>query len=473
MAHSDSPGDDQTMELGETTGQLATYLSELTYDDLPEEAVELEKRHILDTLGCILYGTTTPWVQKVVDALEAHEETGRGSVSVPTTGIKLPPARAALVNGTASHSMDYDDYCQDAGVHAGSATIPVALAYAQTADRAVSGEEFLTAVAVGVETSIRSGYGIGRDSLLRGWHIAGWTGAFGGAATAVNLFELDEDRAAHALAVAATQGCGLMGAAYGSEVKRFHMGKAAEAGYLGAALAHNDFTGDTRIFADRWGSIGRTMSEEFDVAAVTEGLGETYELLEKLSFKPYPSTGQVHPPTDAVTEILEEQGLSGADIESVTIHVTTAAKDKAGWKFEPADVMSAQANIQYAVATLLVDDEITIEAYTPEAIHRPAVLDRIKDVEMVADDSLEGDDPAFDRYNTVVEVTTCDGETHNGEMSVPRGFPQNDMTEAELLTKFREQASYVLSNEAVGDVIEFVTALEDQSDVRGLFDLLE
>lgn len=449
---------------------LARFAATTTFSDLPDAVVERQRWHVLDTIGCILYGSTTPWVRKVVDSLDDLGETG--AASVLGSNVPVAPARAALVNGTASHSMDYDDYCQDAGVHAGSATVPVALAYAETSDEPVSGEEFLTAVAIGVETSIRSGYGIGRDSLLRGWHIAGWTGAFGGAATAVSLFGLDEDRAAHALAVAATQGCGLMGAAYGSEVKRFHMGKAAEAGYLGASLARNDFTGDTRIFAERWGSIGTTMSEDYDVAAVTEGIGETYEILEKLSFKPYPSTGQVHPPTDAVADVLEDEGLSGSDVKSVTIRVTSAAKDKAGWEFEPLDVMSAQANIQYAVATLLVDGEITIEAYTPEAIQRESVLIRVDDITIVADDSLEGDDPAFDRYNTVVEVATHDGETFTRARSVPRGFPQNDMTEEELLAKFREQASFVLDDDVTEDVIKFLTTLEDQSDVRDLLDLL-
>lgn len=473
MSTSDSPSEDQRMEAGETTGQLSNYLTELTFNDLPEEAVELEKRHLLDTLGCILYGTTTPWVRKVIDALEAHEETGHSSVSVPTTGIKLPPARAALVNGTASHSMDYDDYCQDAGVHAGSAVVPAILSYAQSADQTVSGKKAITALAAGVEIAVRSGYGIGRGSLFDGWHIAGWTDAFGGAATAGVLLDLDEERMAHALALAGTQGAGLMGAAYGAEVKRFHMGKAAESGYLGAILAEQSFTGDTKIFQERWGGIGHTMSDDYDIPAITDELGETYEFLSKLTFKPFPSVGQTHPPATAIKQIVEDNDLDPSGITDVRVRVTDTAKEKAGWKFEPEGVMSAQGNMQYAIATYLVDGEIRIDAYTEEAIRRSEVLERIDDIEIVADSTLVEDDTGFNsRYKTTVEAETADGNIYSATVSTPPGFPENPMSDEELVNKFTEQAAYVLDDEDINAVVKFVMNLEEQDDFAEIFQYL-
>jgi 2-methylcitrate dehydratase PrpD len=461
----------QTHIMGSVTGELADYLANLSYTDVPDDALERERWHILDTLGCILYGSTTPWVRKLIAALDGIGKSG--TASVLGTDVSFSPDRAALVNGTASHSMDFDDYCQDAGVHAGSATVTTALAYADAAAEPVSGREFLTAVAAGVETSIRTGYGIGRGSLLRGWHIAGWTGAFGGAATTGVLTGLTRDQMAHALALAGTQGAGLMGAAYGSEVKRFHMGKAAESGYLGTALAEQNFTGDTHIFEERWGSIGTTMSEDYDPDAVTADLGSKYELLEKLSFKPYPSTGQCHPPTDALAEILETQKLVNEDVTNVTIRLTKAAKEKAGWPYEPLDVMSAQANMQYPLGTLLVDGEVTIESYTPEAVARPAVLDAIEErIDLVVDDFLEVGDPSFARYNTVAEVTTVDEKKYTAEMSIPRGFPQNPMSKAELTEKFRQQASYVLDDNSIEMCLNFVLSIDEQDDVSDLIGII-
>lgn len=475
MTRRDADGTGAEAEAGAVTARLSDYLAGLSYDDLPGEVVELERWHTLDTLGCVLYGSTTPWVRKLLATLEGMGETGTGAASALGTDATLSPARAALVNGTASHSMDFDDYCQDAGVHAGSATVTSALAYAEAAaaDEPVSGRAFLAAVAAGVETGIRTGYGIGRGSLLRGWHIAGWTGAFGAAATTGVLSGLSRDRMAHALALAGTQGAGLMGAAYGSEVKRFHMGKAAESGYLGAALAAEAFTGDTRIFEERWGSVGTTMSEDYDPDAVVADLGEAYELSEKLSFKPYPSVGQVHPPADALAAVLETNDLTGDDVARVVVRLTEAAKAKAGWPYEPLDVMSAQANVQYALGALLVDGDLGLESYTPEAVGRPAVLAAIDErIELVVDDSLEVGDPSVARYNTVVEVTTRDGGTYAAEMSVPRGFPQNPMSEAALTGKFRRQAAYVLDDDAVDDCVAFVRSIEERDDVSELVDIV-
>lgn len=447
-------------EFDETLLPLARFVDDLTYEDIPDAVVTMEKRHVLDTLGCILFGSTTPWVRKVIRGCERLGETG--SVSVLGTDSSLPPRAAALVNGTASHSMDYDDHCQDAGVHAGSATLPTALAHAEFTGRTIDGRELLTALVAGVEVGIRSGFGVGYGSVRRGWHIAGWTGAFAGAATVGKLYDLDTPQLAHALAIAGTQGCGLLGAQYGAEVKRFHMGKAAEAGYLGAALARESFTGDTRIFAERYGAVGTTMSEDYDNDAVVTGLGEEYRMLDKLTFKPFPSVGQVHAPVDAVREVLAEHAVDPSDVRTVTVRTTPTVKDHVGWAYEPVDVMSAQSNIQYAVATLLVDGVVTIDAYTDDAIGRPAVLDRIEDVKIVVDESL-----AEETFGSIVEVTV-DGESWTNAVHTPRGYPSNPLTGDELKAKFRNQAKKALSADTVETLVELIDDLEHLDDVREL-----
>jgi aconitate decarboxylase len=449
-------------EFGETLDQLAAYLTTLDYGDIPAAVIDREKAHILDTLGCILYGSTTPWVRKVVRACDRLGESG--PVSILGRDASMTPARAVLINGTASHSMDYDDHCQEAGIHAGSATLPAAMAYAETADRTVSGRELLTAVVAGVEIGIRSGFGIGYGSVGRGWHIAGWTGAFAAAATTSKLYRLDHEQTAHALAVAGTQGCGLLGAQYGAEVKRFHMGKAAEAGYLGTMLAREGFTGDTRIFQERYGAIGPTMSDDYDIAAVTEDLGGRYRLLDKLSLKPFPGVGQVHAPVDAVREIIDRENVDPADVTGGTVRTTATVKDHVGWEYEPTDVMAAQASIQYAVATLLVDGEVTIDAYTPAAIERPAVLERVEEISVVVDESL-----AETTFGSVVEVSTRN-RTYENAVHTPRGYPSNFMTEAELHRKFRTQAEKAVPDAAVEALVDTVPTLEEVADVRTLLD---
>ena len=464
------PTDD---DIGPVTGTLADYLADVRYSDIPEPVLGRARWHLLDTLGCVIYGLRTPWVESVVETLAGMDETGHGGAVLPTMSLALSPARAALVTGTASHAMDFDDYCQDAGVHAGSAVLPAILAHAQTRDP-VSGREALTAMAAGTEVGIRAGYGIGRGSLARGWHIAGWTGAIAAAATAGTLSGMDREALAHALGLGATQGSGLMGATYGASVKRFHMGKAAESGYLGAELSANGLTGDTRLFANRWGSISTTMAEDGDPEAVTDGLGDRYELLEKLTLKPYPSVGQTHPAISGVENLLEESGLDGDEVAEVEIRVTEAAKDKSGWAYEPTGVMAAQSNIQYAVATLLLKGQLSVHDYTEAAISRPAVLGRVEDVSVIADQNLVTDESGFNaRYTTELTLVTRDGTCYERRVDVPKGFPENPMTTDEIKEKFRDQAGAVLEDSAVEAAIDFVANIESVADVSQLLDVVD
>lgn len=437
--------------------ELAEFVGELEYETIPDDVVMFEKRHVLDTLGCILFGSTTPWIQKIIHACERLGE--RGDASVLGDNQLISPARAALINGTASHAMDFDDHCQEAGLHAGSATVPTALAFAETTKENISGKTFLTAIIAGIEVGIRSGYGIGYGSVSQGWHIAGWTGAFASAATIGKLNGLDHLEQCHALAIAGTQGCGLLGAQYGAEVKRFHMGKAAEAGYLGAVLAGESFTGDLRIFEERYGAIGTTMSDDYDIKAVVEGIGDRFRIQDKLTLKPFPSVGQVHAPVDAVRELLRKRKIDPAAVSSVRIRVTPTVKDHVGWEYKPTDVMSAQANIQYAIATLLSDGKVTVDAYTEQAIRREKVLDRINDVNIVVDDELQET-----TFGSVVEVT-CGDDTYENVVHTPRGYPDNPMTDTEIKAKFRNQASKALSPESVNRLIELVENLENLDDV--------
>lgn len=462
-------GPDHREEFGKTTNQLATYLTTLDFEDIPQEVIERERWHLLDTLGTILYGNTTPWVQKVTQALDSMGETNHGTATIPGTELSIPPARACLVNGTASHAMDYDDYCQDAGVHAGSAVVPAALAHAETTSDPVNGKDVLTAIAAGVEVGIRTGYGIGRGSLYDGWHIAGWTDAFAGAATTGYLQNLTHEQMGHALAIAGTQGAGLMGATYGAEVKRFHMGKAAESGFLASTLAREELTGDTKIFEERWGGIGQTMSDDYDIPAVTNQLGDHYELLDKLTFKPFPSVGQTHPPVSAVKKIVEENKIDTENVTNVHVKATEAAKEKAGRDYEPVGVMAAQASMQYAIATYLVDGEIRIDAYTEEAIRRNSVLERINDIDIVADNSLVDDAGGFNsRYKVVVTLETSSGDSFTEEIDIPKGFPENPMSEEEMLGKFREQATHVIDEKDANAIIDFVMELEEKDNFAGI-----
>jgi 2-methylcitrate dehydratase PrpD len=144
------------------------------------------------------------------------------------------------------------------------------------------------------------------------------------------------------------------------------------------------------------------------------------------------------------------------------VRTTPTVKDHVGWEYEPTDVMSAQANIQYAVATLLVDEEVAVDAYLGDAIRRGDVLDRINDISVVVDESLEKT-----TFGSTVEVTYR-GETYENAVHTPLGYPDNPMSDDEIEAKFRNQASKALPSASVDRIVDLVADLETLDDVSEL-----
>lgn len=81
---------------------------------------------------------------------------------------KTDPQHAALLNGIASHVLDYDDTHLDKFIHP---TGPVASALLAAADWKgnISGKEFLLALVAGVETECKLGLAVWPDHYDAGW----------------------------------------------------------------------------------------------------------------------------------------------------------------------------------------------------------------------------------------------------------------------------------------------------------------
>src|SRR6185312_2514596 len=200
---------------GTLTERAARYWAGVGYDDLPRDAIRLAKRFLIDTLAAGIAGSD-------------------GAV-VWGRGMRLPIPQAALVNGTAAHALELDDFggCG----HSGAVVIPVVCALA--ARGGVSGREALVAILAGYDLAARVLEGAGgyRPHNALGWHSTGTCGSFGAAAAAARMLGLDAGRFADALGIAGTFTGGVWAfLADGADTKRFHPGKTAENGLTAALL---------------------------------------------------------------------------------------------------------------------------------------------------------------------------------------------------------------------------------------------
>lgn len=238
--------------------------------------------------ACILYGLA---VGAAGTAAPQAAQAMRALGDTPGTSTRFLDCRscdaeaAAFANGTLFHVRVQDD-AHPAG-HVGVVVLPATLAMAEATG--ASGHDTIAALVAGYETALRIGRDHAADLSARGFRTTPTYGAFGAAAAAGRLLDLPEAAMAHALALAANMAGGLREySEAGSEDYAFQAGMAARNGITAARLAAAGATsGPSALdgkagFFRAFGEAGRDYG-----ARVTEGLGESFEMLG-VTYKPYP-----------------------------------------------------------------------------------------------------------------------------------------------------------------------------------------
>lgn len=200
------------------------------------EALQVMRLSLLDWLAVGLPGQDEP-VARIVTGMVAEES---GAAQATAFGGARRPARAAaLVNGTVSHALDYDDTHFAHIGHPSVAVVPAALALAERegADMA----RLLQAALQGCEMSVRIGLLLGRGHYQVGYHQTATAGTFGATLAAGVILGLDEAQMRHALGLAATRASGLK-AQFGTMGKPYNAGMAASNGVECANLAARGMT---------------------------------------------------------------------------------------------------------------------------------------------------------------------------------------------------------------------------------------
>ena len=112
------------------TGRLATWVADLTLDQVPHDVVERAKHLLLDGLGCALVGAQLPWSRVATEAVLGLE--GKGDTLVIGTGQVTSAPAAAVLNGTFIQGFELDDFHPLAPLHSCSLLIPALLSTATT-----------------------------------------------------------------------------------------------------------------------------------------------------------------------------------------------------------------------------------------------------------------------------------------------------------------------------------------------------
>ena len=166
------------------TQALAHYVVDAKPADLPADVVKEATRTFVNWAGCAVGGSHHETLDIAIAALSPFA--GAGTASILGRAEKTDPLHAALFNGISSHIFDFDDTHLRTVIHPAGPVASALLAFAQ--HQKVSGTDFLTALALGIEVECRIGNAVFPAHYDIGWHITGTTGVFGAAAAIGKLF---------------------------------------------------------------------------------------------------------------------------------------------------------------------------------------------------------------------------------------------------------------------------------------------
>jgi 2-methylcitrate dehydratase PrpD len=451
-----------------TTQVLANLTHSIRYEEIPKPVIAKVKELILDSIACMIGGTTREQGQKIIDLYVAME--GVPEVQIYGTREKMPLLNAVYVNSYLSTVLDFDDTYDG---HPGSTVVPVALSIGEVKD--IDGEEFLESVVAGYEMGIRVSNGIKptpeRTKKVRGintWQI------FCATAVASKLLNLTAEQTTHAYGHAAIHASVPSLRKWGFIDGRIqwlknNFGWTSYGGVLSALLAQMGFIADTTILDGEEGFWIMASSDRCDYDAMREPLGTYYTLM--VHTKPYPACRHIHPTLDAVSAILKQNSIDPQDIDKIEVHTFyEVVKD---YSFLPSIPFDVCFSTPHLIALLMHKISPGPEWLDDRYLQDERILDMARKVQIVEWKEASETYPLVKReLMSRVKMIGKDGKVYDETVRIPEGDPRNPMSDQGLAQKFRSLVEPVLGTVRSEQLYRQVLKVELVESIRSIVNLM-
>ena len=433
------------------TAELCERVASARFEDLPAEAVAAARRLVLDGLAVALAGAVE---EDAIPILAAHYRRLGGDplCTAIGCGFRIDPVRAAALNGSAMHVLDFEPMWSPA-THALSTTLPVALAVAEA--RGASGREVLTALVKGIEIQgwLREASGQFTPDVLQ-FHPPGLVGPMGAVAAAGHLLGLDAKRLANAFGIAASRAGSVFGNV-GTMTKSTHCGQAGSLGLEAALMAEAGFTGDAATFELPQGYAATFHRGTFMPDELRKfGQAPWRVVRPGYAIKMFPSQFGTHFVITAGLDI-RPRIPDAAAIRSVTL---TAPQMAYVDRPQPETGLSGKFSLQYTLASALLDGKVGIGTFTEARLHAPDMQVLLPKIMLRMDKSI----PArFETMHVVVAIELADGRVLETRCDGPRGmWGQPPIADLDHLVKVRDCLATRLHSDAVERCIALASRVD-------------
>ena len=424
----------------ETTYKLEDFILNTSWNDLPAEVQQRMKGCFVDLMGALIVGSRSRQFEAGLRLAESVF--GTGDIPVIGSDKEFNFMGASTAMGHSSNAYDIDDGHNMTRAHPGTSFVGAVLAAAY--EKNLTRNEFLTAMLVAYETTIRSGAAI--MDYYKYAHSSGTFGAVGVAAGVGRIYGFTKEQLNNVLSVAefnAPLVPGIRSVEYPSMNKD--------------GVPFGVMTGIMAVRASQCGFEGnKNLLEADEYKHYLDDLGEKYQVMD-LYFKPYTCCRWAHPAIDACVGLMKENNITYNDIESATIKTFHRATLLS--KIVPKTADEAQYNIAYPVAASLVYGDFGLAQVREENLGDPKVVEMMGKLRFEVDDKLDAQFPA--KRICRAEIITKDGRKLISPECEPRGEAHENISVDWLCDKFRRITGPVLTSDCQERVLEMICSDKD------------
>ena len=433
---------------------LGQYIASAIDRPLPPDVVKRTKAHLLDTLAAMVTGAELFAGKKTLEFFATMG--GPAEAHVVGSRTVTSAIHAATANGMLAHADETDDHHVGSVTHPGASVVPAAMAVAES--RNSSGRDFLAAITLGYDITVRLGLALTDRSFVNGVSLASFGGGFGAGAAAGALLRINGLQAQYMLSYVAQQTAGLRSRNRDPDhiEKAFIMaGAPARNGVTAARMVHAGFTGVDEVFTGEHNFLD-FFSPQADRVALVQDLGKRFDVMHT-SIKKWCVGGPVQAPLDGLATLMA-QGLTAERIARIDVRIATIYAAVVDNRPHPTICL------QHILGLVLVDGELTLaNLHDVERMNDPRVRHERAKVNLIADPEM---DKVVPRRPIDVVVTLTDGTVRECRQAAVLGTIDNPMTPADIEAKAMVILSPVIGREGAEKLRKAVEGIDGLPNIR-------
>jgi 2-methylcitrate dehydratase PrpD len=446
---------------------IADFICDFDADKLSPLTVKNATSAILDTLAVTVAGRAEVEVKSLEASFPVYPETA----TTHGASMRLSSWRqddAALLLGTASHVLDYDDVSMVTVCHPSAPVVSAMCAAICFGNATIkpSGSAFVAAFCIGTEVMIRVGQAMGFRHYELGFHPTATLGNIGATAAIARLTGLGCEQTAHALSIAASMSGGLR-SNFGSMVKPLHVGLAAANALRAVQLARAGVTGAADIFESS-GFLHAFSGGATDTWPTGILLGQPF-VLEAPGFeqKRYPCCYILHKIIEATLALRSEHSLVLDDIDSALVRLPHGGTRPLNHPY-PRTGLNGKFSAPYAVIASIVDGRINLSSFLDESVLRPDIQRRLTDIRVIEEGAISNEGSDLSNGPVTVSLSLKNGGAASKTITLAPGSPADPITSEQLEQKWVDCFKIGrsgMSEAAARDIFSDGCGLNDMSDV--------